>query len=149
MFAIRGIDHIVLAVADVERSLAFYHGILGLPVEREAEWRAGRVGFPSVRVDDHFIIDLFQRPADAPAPGPGQHNLNHFCLVTDEADLAAVRRDLEARGVAVLRGPVARWGAQGEALSVYLHDPDGNEVEIRSYAPAARQEAERLRAAAR
>jgi catechol 2,3-dioxygenase-like lactoylglutathione lyase family enzyme len=145
MIAIRGIDHIVLSVADIDRSLAFYHGILGLPVEREAQFRAGQIGFPSVRVHDQFVIDLFPRPADQPAPT--MPNLNHYCFVTDVDDLAPVREELERRGVRVLRGPVERWGAQGEALSIYLLDPDGNEVEIRTYAPVARAEAEARRAA--
>ncbi len=145
MIAIRGIDHIVLAVADLERALGFYHGILGLPIEREADWRAGQVAFPSVRIDDRFIIDLFPRQAGE-AAGPGR-NLVHFCMVTDVDTLAPIQAELEAHGITAIRGPVPRWGARGDGLSIYLHDPDGNEVEIRTYAPAARTEAERLRAA--
>ncbi|HZU04706.1 MAG TPA: VOC family protein [Chloroflexota bacterium] len=139
MFAIRGVDHIVLSVADIDRALAFYHGVLGLPVEREAEFRAGQVGFPSVRVDARFVIDLVPRRGEAP---PGR-NLEHFCLVTEAEDLSAVAAALARQGVPVLRGPVERWGAQGMAMSIYVQDPDGNEVEIRTYAPAARAEAER------
>ena len=62
--AIRGADHIVLSVTDVDRSLAFYHGLLGLKIEREAQFRAGRIGFVSVRVDERFVIDLFPRSAE-------------------------------------------------------------------------------------
>jgi catechol 2,3-dioxygenase-like lactoylglutathione lyase family enzyme len=131
MIAIRGIDHIVLPVADVERALAFYHGVLGLPVEREAEFRAGRVGFPSVRVDDHFVIDLSPRAADEPAPAG--HNLDHFCLVIDAEDMDAVVAELERHAVPILRPPVPRWGAQGIGTSLYVADPDGNRLEIRSY----------------
>lgn len=145
MIAIQGIDHIVLTVADIDRSLAFYHGLLGLPVEREAEFRAGEVSFPSVRIDERFVIDLFPRKPGEPVPTA--HNLNHFCMVTDVEDLAPVREELERAGVQVLRGPVERWGAQGQALSIYMLDPDGNEVELRTYAPVARAEAERRRAA--
>jgi catechol 2,3-dioxygenase-like lactoylglutathione lyase family enzyme len=145
MIAIQGIDHIVLSVADVDRSLAFYHGLLGLPVEREALYRGGQVTFPSVRLDARFVIDLFPRKPDEPAPTVP--NMCHFCLVTDVEDLGPIREHLERNGVTVLRGPVERWGAQGEALSIYLLDPDGNEVEIRTYAPVARAEAERRRAA--
>jgi catechol 2,3-dioxygenase-like lactoylglutathione lyase family enzyme len=145
MIAIKGIDHIVLPVADVDRALAFYHGVLGLAVEREAEFRAGRIGFPSVRIDERFVIDLFPRQAgEAPAAG---RNLDHFCLVTEGDDLAPVVAELERHGIPIARGPIERWGAQGMAMSVYLHDPDGNQVEIRTYAPAARAEAERRLAA--
>jgi catechol 2,3-dioxygenase-like lactoylglutathione lyase family enzyme len=45
-------DHIVLNVADAERSVAFYRDVLGLAIERLEEWRAGKVGFPSARVSE-------------------------------------------------------------------------------------------------
>jgi catechol 2,3-dioxygenase-like lactoylglutathione lyase family enzyme len=145
MIAIKGIDHIVLPVADVDRALAFYHGVLGLAVEREAEFRAGQIGFPSVRLDEQFVVDLFPRPAgEAPAPG---RNLDHFCLVTDVDDLGPLVAELARHDVPIARGPVERWGAQGMAMSIYFHDPDCNQVEIRTYAPVARAEAERRLAA--
>ena len=128
MVAIRGVDHIVLTVDDVDRSLAFYHGVLGLPTEREAEFRAGQVGFPSVRIHDQFVIDLFPRREGA-APRSGE-NVDHFCLVTDADDLGPLIAHLRQHDVPILRGPLPRWGAQGVALSVYLRDPDGNQVEF-------------------
>jgi len=145
MVGIRGIDHIVLKVSDVDRSLAFYKDVLGLSSEREAEFRARQVGFPSVRVDERFIIDLFPLK-DGVAP-PRDANVDHFCLVTDAEDLAPLVAHLEQHGVRVLRGPLPRWGAQGMATSVYLLDPDGNQVEIRTYAPTARAAARQGEAA--
>ena len=50
-----GHDHVVFVVDDIERSLAWYCGKLGLVSEREAEWRAGEVGFPSVRIDESTV----------------------------------------------------------------------------------------------
>ena len=101
MIALKGIDHIVLPVADVGRALAFYHGVLGLTVEREAEFRAGQIGFPSVRLHDQFVIDLFPRPAgEAP---PAGRNLDHFCLVTEADDLAPVVAELERHGIPIAR----------------------------------------------
>lgn len=147
MISIKGIDHIVLPVADIDRALAFYHGVLGLSVEREAEFRAGQIGFPSVRIDERFVIDLFPRQENTPTGG---QNLDHFCLVTDTDDLEPVVAELGRHNIPIARGPIERWGAQGMAMSVYLHDPDGNQVEIRTYAAAARAEAEqRLAARAR
>ena len=57
-----GLDHLVIDVADVERSLAFYVGELGLEPVRVDEWRRGEVLFPSVRVDPTTIIDLLATP---------------------------------------------------------------------------------------
>ena len=58
MARIIALDHIVLNVADVERSLAFYSQTLGMAAERVEAWRRGELRFPSVRVNEATIIDL-------------------------------------------------------------------------------------------
>ncbi len=125
------LDHIVLNVGDIDRSLAFYTGVLGLKAERVEEFKAGKIGFPSVRVNGDTIIDLF--PLKNASARQAQGNLNHFCLVVEKTDFAGIVDYLKGHGVAILRGPISRWGARGRATSVYFHDPDGNEVEIRCY----------------
>ncbi len=126
---IHELDHIVLNVDDVERSLAWYTGSLGLEPVRVEEWRAGEVAFPSVRVSDSCIIDLFA--AGDPAGDPADTGrLNHFCLVADRVD---VDRIASSGDFAVVDGPGPRFGARGDGWSVYVSDPDGNTVEIRSY----------------
>lgn len=132
MFTITGLDHIVLAVADAERALAFYTGVLGLAGERVDEFRAGAVGFPSVRIDATTLIDLL--PAGpAPAGSVRHENLAHFCLVVNAEGFDALQQQLARHGVGIIEGPVPRWGAQGMAQSVYFRDPDGNEIEVRRY----------------
>ena len=117
-----GFDHLVLNVADVHRSLDFYVGTLGLTPERVAEWEAGEVFFPSVRIDATTVLDLM------PLERSGQ-NVDHLCLVVDDdIDALAARDDLRIED-----GPGERWGAQGNARSIYLRDPDGNLVELRRY----------------
>jgi len=118
---VTGFDHIVLRVADVEKSLAFYCDELGLTPERVDEWRRGEVLFPSVRIDTTTVVDLFAAERD------GQ-NLDHFCLVIEPTDLDA----LAARFPGAVRAD-GLFGAQGFASSVYLQDPDGNTIELRSY----------------
>lgn len=134
-FKITALDHIVLNVGDIDRALQFYMGILGLAGERVELFKAGKVGFPSVRIDDATLIDLFPRKtmANAPPADKVDGNLNHLCLVVDPGDFSAVIEDLQAHQVAIREGPVSRWGARGQATSVYFLDPDGNEVEIRCY----------------
>ena len=56
--------------------------------------------------------------------------MNHFCLVVDRADVDAVADDDRFD---VVDGPGPRWGARGDGWSVYVTDPDGNTVELRSY----------------
>jgi catechol 2,3-dioxygenase-like lactoylglutathione lyase family enzyme len=126
-----GLDHIVLNVQDVERSLDFYHRVLGLPAERVDAWRKGDVGFPSVRVSETTIIDLLATPEGGGAARP---NLNHFCLVTERADLETAAQELTGAGVSIERGPAVRSGARGDGLSVYFRDPDANLIELRTYA---------------
>jgi catechol 2,3-dioxygenase-like lactoylglutathione lyase family enzyme len=130
-----GLDHIVLNVGDIDRSLRFYTEVLGLKGERVDEFRAGQVSFPSVRVNQQIIIDLFPSPAVAAKPEleKSNGNLNHFCLVVGAENFAAVLDALQQHKIAIREGPVSRWGAQGQATSVYFLDPDGNEIEIRCY----------------
>ena len=133
--SITALDHIVLNVRDIDRSLQFYTEVLGLQGERVDEFRAGKVGFPSVRINSATIIDLFPRQnaaADAPE-AKTDGNLNHFCLVIEAAEFAGIVEYLKGRGVGVHRGPISRWGARGQATSVYFLDPDRNEIEIRCY----------------
>jgi catechol 2,3-dioxygenase-like lactoylglutathione lyase family enzyme len=124
-------DHIVLNCTDVERSLAFYTDVLGLKAERAEAWRDGKVGFPSIRINDGTLIDLMQAPANEGEAT--RHNMAHYCLVTEETDLAAIADDLKAKGVTVTQRPVTRWGARGNATSIYFLDPDGNEIEVSHY----------------
>ena len=117
------LDHVVLNVADVERSLAFYCDELGLAPERVDEWRRGEVFFPSVRVDAHTIIDLLA------APRTGE-NADHLCLVVEPVDLDAIKASGRFE---VVDGPAVRFGARGNGTSLYVKDPDGNTVELRHY----------------
>ncbi len=126
---VTGFDHVVLRVADIERSLAFYTGPLGLEPVRVAEWRAGGAPFPSVRVSASTLIDL----VTGGDSGDGT-NVDHICLVVEPLDWA----DVVAGGTFdVVDGPGPRFGARGAAESLYVRDPDGNTVELRWY-PADR-----------
>jgi catechol 2,3-dioxygenase-like lactoylglutathione lyase family enzyme len=122
-FRVTDVDHVVLNVADAERSLAFYAGELGLAPVRVEEWRRGEVPFPSVRVTPTFIVDLLETARTGV-------NQDHLCLVVDPVDLEA----LAAGGrFSVVDGPSPRFGAQGMGTSLYVLDPDGNTVELRHY----------------
>lgn len=120
---VRDVDHVVLNVADAERSLAFYVGELGLGPLRVDEWRAGAAPFPSVRVTPTFIVDLLETPRTGV-------NADHLCLVVEPVDLA----ELAVSGCfTVVDGPATRFGARGDGSSLYVLDPDGNTVELRHY----------------
>ena len=119
-----GHDHVVFVVADVDRSLAWYRDKLGLRAEREAEWRAGTVPFVSLRVDESTVIDLLVGERSGT-------NVDHGSLrVPDGTDLAAVAASEE---LDVVGGPKWIWGARGHGWGLYVRDPDGNVVELKTY----------------
>lgn len=121
--SVSALDHIVLACADVERTLAWYVDRLGLEPVRVDEWRSGAAPFPSVRVDAGTIVDLI------PGEASGDR-LDHICFVVDAIDLD----ELAASGrFEVVDGPATRFGARGNGTSLYVRDPDGLVVELRHY----------------
>lgn len=120
-----GLDHLVLVVADIERSLAWYRDELGLEPIRVDEWRRGEVLFPSLRIDATTLIDLL------PGERAGE-NVNHLALVVEAEDLQAVI-DSGRFELAGPDHPSDLFGAQGQGLGIYVKDPDGNTVELRTY----------------
>ena len=130
MARVTAFDHIVIKTHDIDRSLDFYCGALGLEALRLKEWRAGDVRFPSVRVTADTIIDLFGT-SDPAAEASGQQ-LDHFCMVVPAGDLEAVLKQVKDFGIDP--GPVqSRWGARGRGESSYLTTPEGITLELRHY----------------
>lgn len=128
---VRELDHIVLRCADVATTLSWYCEVLGLEEVRGDEWRRGEVLFPSARVSEGTIIDLIPAdwsPDDAPVAIGG--HLDHLCLTLAPFDADALVAGGELR---VHEGPSTRFGARGEATSVYVLDPDDTVVELRYY----------------
>jgi catechol 2,3-dioxygenase-like lactoylglutathione lyase family enzyme len=126
MPAVLGLDHIVLVVEDVERSLAWYTRHAGLQPERVDAWRRGDVFFPSLRIDATTLIDVVPG-----REGDERGHLDHICFVVGADDQAALATDPDLE--VVEEG--TRWGAQGDAHSIYVLDPDGLQVEFRTYDP--------------
>ena len=125
-----GIDHVVLRVAELDRSLAFYCDVLGCTVER----RLDELGLVQLRAGVS-MLDLV--PVDSPlgraggaGPGPDARNVDHFALEIAHFDEEALRAHLAAAGIEA--GDVAaRNGARGTGPSMYIRDPDDNVVELK------------------
>jgi catechol 2,3-dioxygenase-like lactoylglutathione lyase family enzyme len=132
-FKVTSLDHIVLNVSDVDRSLAFYVDGLGLEPVRLGEYRRGDVKFPSVRVDAGTIIDLFSPEMRSGTAPPNASTLNHFCLVV-EGGIDEILARARAMNATVDEGPIEVFGARGNGRSIYISDPDHNKIELRSYA---------------
>jgi catechol 2,3-dioxygenase-like lactoylglutathione lyase family enzyme len=127
-FVIQGIDHIVLRVRELPRSLAFYCDLLGCTVERQQP----DLGLTQLRAGSS-LIDLvtLDGPLGAGEPPGAGRNLEHFCLTVAPFDESALIAWLAARGVAVGE-PASRYGAEGEGRSFYIEDPDGNHLELKA-----------------
>lgn len=132
---ITALDHLVINVADVQRSVEWYRRVLGMEV-RVFDPGHGKIPRTSLvfgaqkinlRPYDAGKDDWFT--ADQVAAGS-----DDLCFLTSTAPEDVVAH-LAASGVTVEEGPVARQGACGTLRSVYCRDPDGNLIEIASYPP--------------
>ena len=129
-FSLRGIDHVVLRVRDLDRALAFYCGVLGCTIDN----RQDRIGLVQLRAG-RSLIDLV--PLDGKlgrmggaGPGEAGRNMDHFCLRVEPFDGEAILAHLRANGLDP--GAVeSRYGAEGEGPSIYVTDPDGTMVELK------------------
>jgi catechol 2,3-dioxygenase-like lactoylglutathione lyase family enzyme len=123
-----GIDHCVIAVSDWERSNAFYGDVVGAEVIEVSQGRwAYRIGGQQLNVHGPGV-DVSDNVARLPVR-PGNSDL---CVLW-AGPIAEAVSHLEAHGVMVETGPVARFGARGSGTSVYFRDPDGSLLEFISY----------------
>lgn len=130
-FALQRIDHVVLRVADLPRSIAFYERVVGCRVERTRE----HLGLVHLRAGAS-MIDLVDVAGKLGAPGGAAageegRNVDHVCLRIEPFDEAAIVAHLAAHGITP-RGPAeSNFGAEGDGPSLYFRDPDGNAVELK------------------
>ena len=130
MLKLRGIDHVVLRVKDIDAMRRFYCDVLGAT---HVAYRP-ELGMSHLRVGGS-MIDLIEvngalGKAGGAAPGAGGRNMDHLCLRVEAFDQDAIVAHLKKHNVAV--GKItARFGAEGNGVSIYLTDPEGNTVELK------------------
>jgi catechol 2,3-dioxygenase-like lactoylglutathione lyase family enzyme len=120
------LDHLVLTVADIERTCAFYVRVLGMEVVTFGKGRKA-LRFGQQKINLHAADAIPGLVADRPTPGSGD-----LCFIT-EVPLAEIVAHLESCAVPIVAGPGPRAGAIGTIQSVYIRDPDRNLVEISNY----------------
>jgi catechol 2,3-dioxygenase-like lactoylglutathione lyase family enzyme len=123
---IKSLDHLVLTVADIEASCAFYQRVLGMQVVSFGAGRKALV-FGAQKINLHQHRHEFEPKAERPTPGSAD-----LCFVA-ATPLAEVMAHLRECGVDMLEGPVPRTGARGPIMSVYFRDPDRNLIEVSNY----------------
>jgi catechol 2,3-dioxygenase-like lactoylglutathione lyase family enzyme len=123
------IDHIVLTVQDIDRTIDFYERVLGMEPVTFAGGRRGLV-FGRQKLNLHQAGREFEPKALKPVPGAID-----LCFIASTA-LEEVIATLTSEGVTIIEGPIPKTGALGPMNSVYFRDPDGNLLEVSNYAEA-------------
>ena len=127
MPTLRALDHLVLTVGSIDRTRAFYVDVLGMMAEEfrpsDGSLRTALI-FGDQKINLHEVGSEFDPKAHHPAPGTAD-----LCFLSD-TPLQEWMPHLQGAGVAIEEGPVARTGATGPILSIYLRDPDGNLIEV-------------------
>ena len=119
-FRVERIDHVVLRARDLAAMVRFYEQALGFQIERRLEG----LGLVQMRAGAS-LLDLVAGERAEGAP-----NMDHLCFRVEPFDRDAIVRQLAPFGISVGE-TVERYGAEGNGPSVYFHDPEGNQVELK------------------
>jgi catechol 2,3-dioxygenase-like lactoylglutathione lyase family enzyme len=117
------LDHLVLTVEDIDRSIRFYESVMGMSAETFGENRKALI-FGSQKINLHEYGNEFEPKAQTPLPGSAD-----LCFITD-TDLMLAMEHVQSQGISILEGPVERTGACHKLRSFYFRDPDGNLIEV-------------------
>ncbi|AZV78902.1 VOC family protein [Parasedimentitalea marina] len=120
------IDHVVVTCEDIEQSVAFYGGGLGMGIVRLEDGRV-EVLFGACKLNLQPEGEQYGPPKNA-----GRRWSANICFLVNQS-ISDVEQQLKVRGLRIEDGPVERRGALGAITSLYLYDPDDNLIEISEY----------------
>ena len=123
---IKNIDHLVLTVADIDKTIDFYTNILGFEVVTFGDNRKA-LTFGNQKINLHQKGKEFEPKAEHPTTGSAD-----LCFIS-ETDIDDVLEELKHKNIEIIEGVLERTGAIGKIKSVYFRDPDLNLIEISNY----------------
>ena len=123
---IDSLDHLVLTVRDISRTISFYRKVLGMEEISFGENRKA-LRFGNHKINLHEYGKEIEPKAENPTPGSAD-----LCFIT-HTPVEEVEKHIRTCGITIIEGPTRRSGAKGEILSIYLRDPDGNLIEISNH----------------
>lgn len=122
------LDHLVLTVQNIEKSVLFYTQIMGMEKVAFGDSRVALL-FGNQKINLHEHKKEFEPKAQHPTPGSAD-----LCFVI-ETPISEAQQYLENCGIEIIDGPIIRTGAIGQILSIYIRDPDQNLLELSNYIP--------------
>lgn len=125
---VKHLDHVGLAVSNLDAALAFYVNALGLTPVRVEDFRKGHAPYPGVKLGDDVVLDLIPY-----AKGASTDPVSHIAIEVEETDLTAVAHELRRQGFTVESDLARRPGPKGSGVAIVVLDPDGRRVELRYY----------------
>lgn len=120
---LEGIDHVALAVRDIERSAQWYIDVLGFERRYSGQWN----GVPTFIGVGGTALALFPAHRDQPEIGKKVPGMLHLAFRANQANFATAQRELSAHGIAF------EFQDHHISHSIYFRDPDGHELEITTY----------------
>lgn len=126
MLHLTGLDHIALKVTDMDKTLHFYHDVLGLEVLHTSGPHENGGRSAAVKVGNEKM-DIFYRPDFVSTDKDKPVGMDHVCFTVDMDNMEELVDYLRQQDVEIMWGPVTRFGT----TSVYVFDPDGIHVELR------------------
>ena len=126
MIKINRLDHLVLTVKDIDRTVEFYTQILGMQKE---VFKGSRIAlkYGNQKINLHELGHEFEPKAFNVKDGSAD-----LCFIVD-TKIEEVKEFLESKGIEIIEGIVPRTGAIGAIKSVYIRDPDMNLIELSNY----------------
>ncbi|GLB47566.1 virulence protein [Philodulcilactobacillus myokoensis] len=126
---IASMDHLVLTVKSIKKTVHFYRDVLGMKMIRFKKGNTERYGlkYGQMKFNLHETDNEFEPKAKLPTPGS-----EDFCLIS-KTPIDDVIKELNDKNIPIEDGPMINPGAMGKIKSIYLRDPDDNLVEIANY----------------
>ncbi len=143
---IDGLGHVAIKVKDIERSMAFYSGVLKFPEMLRLHHDDGSLFLIYLRITDSQYLEIFPNATTDQAPGADGNGVHHFCLTVEKLEplLEAIKANggtfyawtSSENGMELLPSPEPRIsnGLDGNRQA-WLQDPDGNRIELMEMAP--------------
>lgn len=125
---IKTLDHLVLTVKDIDKTINFYQRVLGMhSISFGDNNQRKALIFGSMKINLHQVGKEFEPKAQAPTSGSAD-----LCFITN-IPIIEFMQHLQSLNVSIIEGPINRTGALGPIISVYFRDPDENLIEIANY----------------